>query len=198
MLLIASALFVAVLYKEGFLSSKTIVANKDLIDALSKVLTSLGLIVGAVLSYFRFFKGRTFRSKLVMSCQSGMIPLMSSNLHWLNIQIENKGSVAIWNYDLRVEATYHGPNPANVPVDQFLVAPGEDETAERLIDVGESSFVHAILEVPQEVPALSFRVSVTDQAGAFWEQFLTASNLKPEPNPNATPDANRAARGRRR
>jgi hypothetical protein len=180
MLLVTILLFIAVIAKEGILTRAVLLANKDVVDTAAKLLASVSLAVGGLLSYFRFFKGRLLRPKLVISCQSGMIPLARSNMHWLNIQVENRGSVAIWNYELRAEASYHGQESDTVVISNFLQPPGVTEQGELLVDVGESSYKHALLEVPKDVQAVSFRISVTDKTGSVWDQFLTVSNQEGE------------------
>ena len=57
-------LLVAVAFRLGFISAPRLVENKDLVDVSTKILGTLILTLGAVASYFRFFKGRTLSPRL--------------------------------------------------------------------------------------------------------------------------------------
>src|SRR5262249_14530219 len=105
----------------------------------------MGIVIGGIFSYLRFFKGRLLQPKLVISCETGMVPLQAHNLHWLDICIENKGSVAVWNYTVRVDLFHHGSEQKRLDITNFLLDQRVDTDAERLIDVGESSYEHMVI-----------------------------------------------------
>jgi hypothetical protein len=50
------------------------------------------------------------------------------------------------------------------------------KTQENLIDVGESAFEHATLNVPKDIYGITFHISITDQSGAIWDRYITSTN----------------------
>jgi hypothetical protein len=177
MLLMAAVLGVAVLIKEGRISTENLKQNKDAIEAASSIVTAAVVIIGGVLSYLKFFKGRLFKPKLILKPQFGIVPLNPQNLHWLDIEIENKGSVPIWNYKLQCRAVLRGDHgKANTIIELVPTVPTDTPDREYLVDVGESAFEHRVFYVPKSVEAVTIEIVLIDEAGTQWERFITTSN----------------------
>ena len=178
LLLILLVLLIAVLLKEGLISASILNSQKDTFDVVSKIITSIVMIVGGILSYIKFFKGRILRPKLNIIPRTGVIFLEKENLHWLDLEIQNKGSVAIWNYVVEVYATLHGDAPRSTKITEFIEIPKSRTKEEHLIDVGESSHEHAIIRVPKEIWAVTYQILISVPNGSMWDQYLTTSNMQ--------------------
>jgi hypothetical protein len=173
---VAFVLVIAVLIKDGVLTKNRIVDNKELFDAISKIATILVLFIGGILSYVRFFKGRTLGPKLILKLQSGVVSVDKGLLHWIEIEIQNTGSVSIWNYDVKIYATYHGTFASSDEITEFVYVPHDLEVQEHVVDVGESAFEHAFLVVLPHVNAVTFQVVLIDQNRTMWTRCLTVKN----------------------
>lgn len=176
LILIAVVLALAVLFKRGALPRDISDHTIGLIGAVSSIATTVILIAGAILSYFKFFKGRTLSPKLIIIPSSGKVTFNDEVVHWIETKIENKGSVAIWNYQVSIEATLHMNKDEHVKVLNFMPAPADTEGRERVIDVGETVFEHAFLPVPEGVSAITFQIAVTDKSKTIWWRCLTVNN----------------------
>ncbi|MEZ5398371.1 MAG: hypothetical protein R2729_01805 [Bryobacteraceae bacterium] len=176
LLLVIVVLLVAVGIKDGRISKASLSNDKDFFDAISKFVSVVAIIIGGSLSYFRFFRGRTFREKMVIIPSAGRVAVSNGNLHWLEVELKNTGSVAVWNYRLRVLAQLHGESEPIQEVHEFVKWPCDAEKREHLIDVGESSYEHALLFVPKDVSAVSFRIMVGIENGTVWTRCVTVGN----------------------
>ena len=174
----AVILFLGVPFKMGLISFADIERKKELIDAFSKIITSLALIIGGVLSYIKFFKGRVLKPKIDIHLKTGIFATKEKNLHWLEIAIENKGCVAVWNYTLDLFAIpYPDRNPPRNISGNVIASDVEDK--EHLVDVGETAFEHAVVELDKKISAYTFEIILTDDRGTKWRRCVTVRNAEP-------------------
>lgn len=169
-------LVIAVGIKDGRITKLTLAQDKDFLDSLSKVTSVVAIVAGGVLSYFRFFRGRTFSEKLILIPTSGTVVIPNGNLHWLEVEIKNLGSVAIWNHKIRILAQFHGDGESLHEVTEFAKWQDGGGNTETVIDVGESAYEHSYLFVPTDIQAVSFKISVRSGKRAEWSRCLTVSN----------------------
>ncbi len=164
--------------KLGVLSLSNLEAKKDLVDALSTIFGCAILLLGAVLSYIRFFKGRMLKPKINLQLQTGLLSQGENNLHWIEIAIENKGNVAVWNYTLKLLATPHPGDGSSTDVSDRISIPKVDD-GEHLVDVGETAFEHAIIELSKCPYAYTFEAVLKDNRGTQWRRCITVPNNEP-------------------
>lgn len=176
LILLALALVICVLIKDGVISNSRLIANKDVIDVLSKIVTMLVLLVAGILSYIKFFGVNTLRPKLILKLQSGLVTVDKKLMHWIEVEIQNTGSNSIWNYGMKIYAIYHGSTTTQEEVTEFVSAPHDLRIETQFVDVGESAFEHALLFVPPHVSAVTFQAVLIDENGAFWTRCLTVKN----------------------
>lgn len=176
LLLTVVVLGVAVLFKVGVIPRRLDNDTVGLIGAAANVTTVVVLSVGGVLSYFKFFKGRTLSPRLVITPHAGRVAFNRENVFWIEAQIENKGSVTVWNYGVTVYAVLHRDKDERVTVSHFMPHPPGTEQREKLIESGESVFEHAFLAVPDDATAVTFQIVVEDQSRATWWRSVTVSN----------------------
>jgi len=173
MYLIIIILLLAVLFKEGVISITSLVNKKELINSVSELVTIAAILIGGILSYLKYFKRRLFKPKLNIVPSVGLIELENDNLHWINLELENKGSAGIWNYKIKVIATLHGNDTKDIEINNFF---RPEKYQENLIDVGESAYEHATLNIPKDIYAITFNISITDKSGANWYRSITSAN----------------------
>jgi hypothetical protein len=179
--LIFLALAVILLFKSNYLSKDAFKNDKDFYAALSSLVTILVLTLGAGLSYIRFFKGRTLQPKINLELKAGVVQVKDENLHWIEVEIKNSGSVTIWHYKTTIVASLiKAAITCKVDVTDFVNAYDPLQQI-LLIDVGESAYEHALLLVPREVDVVSFQVEVRDkggdESGHSWMRVITVKNL---------------------
>lgn len=91
-------LSVANLIKSGIITWDTLKAHKEALDATSSFVNIIVVIVGAVLSYFRFFHGRTLATRAELDLNVCVHSLPSGlMLHTISLSLKNVGGSAIWN-----------------------------------------------------------------------------------------------------
>lgn len=177
---IFALLCIAVLFKYNVISTATLAKNKDLIDVVSKVLTTAIIMFGAIASYFRFFRGRTLSPRLKMEANVSVFKATDTkNLHILSIVITNIGSVAIWNPQPYAEILYHGnTNEKNDIIDEWWSPAQEDGSANRIpmIDTGEDAQYVVQRLVPKNVFAVTYFARVGLESGHTWHRSVTVSN----------------------
>ena len=173
-------LLVAVAFRLHVISADALVDNKELIDVSTKLLGALVLTLGAVASYFRFFKGRTLSPRLNIEATVDVIPIDAArNLQVLSVEVRNVGAIAIWGLEPRVEIRYHSDSPRTeedvgdwwTPLDHR-----DSKLRLRMLDTEESSQFVVHREVPGDVWAVTYFTRVSLSSGHSWHRVTTASN----------------------
>jgi len=177
LILVAIFLGLAVLIKENKTSLiyKYLSTNKDTIPVITYLINTFIIVTGAIFSYLRFFKGRLFRPKLIIKLNVNVIKIDNTFLHSIEMELQNIGSVSIWNYQKRIIAIFHSECPHSVEVTDFLSLP-DIKKSEELIDAGESSFIFAHLKVPINVSAVTYQTIIYDQISTKWTRTITVKN----------------------
>lgn len=173
-------LLVAVAFRLGFISSVRLVQNKELVDVSSKILGTIILTLGAVASYFRFFKGRTLSPRLTIQATVDVLPIDSSrNFHVLSLEVTNVGSVAIWGLEPRVEIRYHGEDSRTEEDISDWWTPlklRDDVLRIPMLDTEESSQFIVHREVGLDIWAVTYFARVSLSSGHSWHRVVSASN----------------------
>lgn len=164
-------------FKLDLITFSAIERKKDLIDSLSKIITVIFLISGGIFSYLRFFHRRILKPKIDLQFNTTFHALNEINIHSIEIIIKNKGSVAVWNYDIEIYSIYHPGSQISTDISSFVLSSNIDEIA-HLVEVGETAFEHAIIEISKIPAALTFQVILTDDQGNQWRRCMTISNVQ--------------------
>ena len=178
--LVALILLVAVAFRFEWISASELVDNKDVIDVVTKILGASVLTLGAVASYFRFFKGRTLSPRLSMDAKVEVFPANSErNLHVLTINVANVGSVAAWGMDPQLRIQYYGgqSRPEEFVRKWFKPIEGEEDSATvPVLDTEESTQYVVVREVPRDVWAVIYAARIAVSSGHSWQHIVSASN----------------------
>lgn len=150
--------------------------NKDVIDSISKAITALVLIIASIVSYFKFIRGRTLKSKLDIILDVTIVENRDGfNYHFVSIKIKNNGSVAIWNYVIYLDAFYDSDMDGHESIEKFY--PHHDQqSSEMLIDVGETSNEHTCIKICKNISAVTYYAKVKDEHGTIWESYKSCKN----------------------
>jgi hypothetical protein len=184
LVVLAGILILANLLKYGLLTPTVLSANKDALSALSSVVTIVGLLVGGVLSYYRFFRGRTFHSRAELKITVTVIPAETgTNMHVVVLDVKNIGTLSIWNPVPSMRVQLYGPNGVEDRVyDSWSEArspKGEGGTL-AVIDSGEAASFWTELNVPDTVWAVFYTAFVHSERGEIWKQVSVVKNNKTE------------------
>src|SRR5437016_5444752 len=94
LVVIVASLFLVNLIKHDILTASQLASNKDALAALQSAVQVVFIILGAVFSYYRFFRGRTFITRADVSIKVEVIQATDEfNVHALTVEFKNLGTV---------------------------------------------------------------------------------------------------------
>jgi hypothetical protein len=178
--LIAVVLLVANLVKDGLVTAELLESNKGAIDAGSKIVTGVLLLVGGLFSYFRFFRGRLLAVRAEVSIQVSVHKSPHDfNLHAIQISMRNVGSSAIWEPEPELWITLdEAESSKHEVVREWSDLPGcDDPSFASVIDTGESVLFFCRRRIPKRVWAVTYQVAVRSASGDIWQSGTTVSNM---------------------
>jgi hypothetical protein len=174
------AFAIANLIKHKFLTASALASNKDALAALNNCVNVVFVTLGAIFSYYRFFRGRTFFSRAEVTLDVSVLPATTEkNLHALSLTIKNIGSLAIWDPKPEIKVYRHGATESARQVwDAWHEARSThgDPDALTVIESGETaSFINEHL-VDKTVWAITYVAFVRSQNNDIWKTSETVSN----------------------
>lgn len=175
--LLAAALLVANLVKRGVVSEAFFARHEKTIDGTSTLLGAAALVAGAVASYFRFFKGRTFATRAELSIAVAVIPATSGqHLHAITVRLKNIGPVPLWDPRIRLRMQDHSAAPAEpAEIQGWRLEHGAgDDVA--VVDSQECALYHAERLVHASVWAVRYEAAVRTPGGDTWFAMTTIAN----------------------
>lgn len=173
----------AVVHK--YLTWSWFAANKDALSSVNSVIGSAAILLGGVLAYYRFFRGRTFstRAELAMSVNVLHAPA-EKFLHVLTLSVKNLGTVSIWNPQpiVKVSAHRRDGNVSSEPVHRWDEGALTVENSPRLsvLDSGESGDFFMQRFFPKDIWAVTYSATVRCSTGETWTKLVTVENLVPD------------------
>jgi hypothetical protein len=153
---------------------------------ISALVTTSATIAGVWFVWLKFIRARNFAQKVEISLSPTRILLEknSSNLHAIDIKIENKGSSSITNYSLEPELYIHKDSINSIPNERVTSHLFGNKSRKILrLDVGACSFAHYVVQIDgDKADAITFGIKMKNNNDKVeWENFITISNaLKPE------------------
>jgi hypothetical protein len=92
---------IGILFKNNVLTFKLITDNQAFISTIKDIVFLITVIGGAVFSYYKFFKGRTFSLKADIKFDIHIFKTPEENLlHVIKVEVENIGTLSIWDPQL--------------------------------------------------------------------------------------------------
>jgi len=155
--------------------------NKDELAALNSLIGVAAILVGGVLAYYRFFRGRTFSTRAELAMKVDVLEIPTKGfLHVLTLSIKNVGTVSIWTPQPVVRVTAHreGTDDSVELVDNWYDATIGQGQSPRLsvLDSGESNdfFMHRTFS--KDVWAVTYLATVGCSSGDSWTKLSTVEN----------------------
>lgn len=106
LVIVVLGLAVAFAVKSGFISRSKLVANKGWLSVASGVVSAAAILTTAVLAYFKFFRGRTFARRAILTVDVTVLGApYGGSLHTIVVQANNVGTAPIWEPRVQIEAT---------------------------------------------------------------------------------------------
>lgn len=163
---------------KGYLDRARLAESKDALAALNSLVSILALLLAFVLSYFRFFAGRTFarRADVEVAVEIATAP-DGSSLHAISIRLENIGTLTIHAPELKLNATdrFKDGSKTECEVDEWLENDAfASERLQPLVDPGETSHFQATRLVPDGAWASSYAAAIQDRHRNVWQGFALA------------------------
>ncbi len=143
--------------------------------ALRVIETSV-IVAAAIASYFRFFRGRMLTPRLGVKVTASVIPATKNTvLHTVRIEVENSGSVPVWDPRPHVVVTEH----AQLARKEITYGPElwmlKTRHGRTVIDTGETVEFDLDHQVSKECWAASYFVVVTCSSDKQWTRAVTVS-----------------------
>jgi hypothetical protein len=186
---IVAALILADLVKYRWLTASALGNNKDALSALSSAVSVIAICVGAVFSYYRFFRGRTFYSRAELKIDVTVIPRDAAvNMHAVIVEAKNIGTLPIWSPSLVLSVVQSGPNGEKIDVlDSWSIAksPRGEAGTVAVIDSGETAPFWTDLAIPTEVWAVFYTAFVHSAGGEIWKKVIVVRNKADEKTKDA-------------
>lgn len=181
----ALGLVLAILLKHGMLTRSRLEDSKDALSALNYAVGVLAVVIGSVLSYYRFFRGRTFVARAEPTISVEVLPTTEDfNIHAVTLHLKNIGNLPIWDPVPRVEVRKEGSaGPVTEAWNSWVEARASNEPGVGLavVDPGETvSFINH-LRVPNDVWAVSYIAFFQSNGRQIWKCSQTTSNLVSRP-----------------
>jgi len=181
---VAIVLALANLIKEGYITWDILRDRKDALNAAASAINILVVLVGAVLSYFRFFRGRTFSTRADLDLSVEVIPLPDNRrLHAITFRVKNVGNTPIWNPRPIIEISLLGPTGSqhfgviNSWSDVLSAPDGPLRVA--VLDPGETGTFATRREFDADVWVVTYAASVTCDSGDVWKHVRLVRNAAP-------------------
>ena len=179
--ILATLLVFLVNWKYQIITSASIVTNKDIIDVISKFVSSLAIVIGGILSYYKFFKGRIFSERLKLYINARVTNVTElQNFHFIDIQLENVGTITVWEPRIFLDIVHYSEDRKEEKVDliERNTEKNEDELYKPLIEVSESVSNHFNHLVDVKNWLVVYRVKVVSKRGNIWERLVSIPNQK--------------------
>jgi hypothetical protein len=175
------ALLVANVIKHGLLSWHLLESRKDALSAANSALTICILAVGGVLSYFRFFRGRTFAVRGELDLKVDVLEAPTHEmLHVLTLSFRNVGTVPIWNPEPRIEIRGHLGSESSPlgSISQWFepMARPDGRIRAAVLDAGEVGRFYTQRFVNTEYWAVTYYASIACETGDVWQCTATVLN----------------------
>jgi hypothetical protein len=162
--------------------------KKDFIAAIKDIITVMAVIIGGLLSYFKFFSGRTFFAKADIEFDITVLPHADNSLHTIKFSLINKGNITIWqpNAKIGIRKFINPDDPLNVDhnhsqceIVKDLCEKSffdEDKKHSYMVDPGEKIFFILHRNFERKVWAVSYDVEIVSKSGDIWKNTCTISN----------------------
>jgi len=178
---VALLLLAANAVKYGFLSWQWLDDHGDALDAAYSAVSIVAILVGGLLAYYRFFRGRTLATRAELSIDVDVLEAPHRRfMHAITVRVKNVGTVTIWEPRPIIDGVEHR---ADGMERRFQIArwyePSEtsgDPPQVGLLDSGESGDFFAQRTFDADVWAVTYAPTVRCASGDSWTKLKTVAN----------------------
>ncbi len=168
-------------------SKDAVVANalasehfQTMVETVSKLVTTSLTVIGAVLAYRKYFKGRTFSARVKLGLASSPVCRLDDGaalLHSVDFDVENIGTITIWEPEPRLRVSRWdsdvelGKKPHPDAIQSKLLPGGLSGIAP-----GEKCTYHYRLVIPASVEAFKINAELVSDGRQAWHRAITVAN----------------------
>ncbi len=178
-IVVIGILGIANLIKFGYLTADILIKNKDLIDVIGNVFTTIVVFLGAAVSYMRFFRGRIFSNSANIELDVSIHKINNDTfLHVITVDIKNDGTFPIWEPTPTLIAYPHGISALGEPIVVPFWEPEAEKSSDQMkvVNILESEQFCAFYHVPKSIAAFTYVVHIKSRDGVEWSRTITVSN----------------------
>jgi hypothetical protein len=175
LLLPGTAILVITLWRNEF------IANKELILVVKDVVTIITIVGGAYVTYYRFFKGRTFTAKADLEIDIQLLRTPNGTiLHHVKCHLSNRGGITIWNPTAKIgiKRFYKGNKQLSEVIEGIRETSFFDDGSitRYFVDPGEKITFIYHQEHENDIWAVLYDVEVNSKSGAIWKSSTIIEN----------------------
>jgi hypothetical protein len=173
---VAILLGLAVLYRRG-LTVSFLAKHKDGLAALNNTVGVTALVIGGVLTYFRFFRGRTFAEKASLQTKVGVTKSPSGDLHHsIKIEVKNVGTTTMTAPVMEIQARREHADGSTSSDSVEDWRPKPQYGAWYSVEPGETATYFAEESHGHDVWLVSYDVMVRLSNGRAWTDYVAVEN----------------------
>ena len=174
-------LAVGLLFKHGIFTVEFLAGNKEFVSVTRDLISLFLLITGGILSYFRFFKGRTFSSRGEINFEVTLLETPKGTyFHVITVKFKNIGNYTIWNPIAKFIIQEY--NEFGLQKEQIIEKFHEQnyfQSSEKrysIVDSGETAFYVISREFDKSIWAVTYVAEVTADNKRTWQNSITIPN----------------------
>jgi len=178
-ILIALVLLIANVWQDQLITAEYLVANKDAIQTASSIASAVILIIGALFTYYRFFRGRTFSARGQIDIQTKVHHLNEqTNLHVTKVQFKNVGSTAIFSPKLKLVVDSIGTERKREVIGHWFDPAADIEDVPKMyyVDPDETTSFLVHREIPKSTRIVIYTAIVSSDDRVVWQDAESISN----------------------
>jgi hypothetical protein len=171
-------LFGFLIFKNNNLIKDKYTDYKNLTDIISNIVSILILVIGAILSYFKFFKGRVFKENLELIAFAKVFKInKKSNSILFNIKIQNIGNISITNPKTYMTIEYLDDDNTLKLIDVDLEVESTTNYKNWNVIEPKANFnVHLLHKLKKDISAIRFHFQLISDKNNTWSRIVTIPN----------------------
>lgn len=175
-------LILANLFKYNYFSLLMFAQNKDAITTLTSIISTIILIISALATYYRFFRGRIFSTRVEIELKVSLHLINKETvLQAIEIEITNIGGFSIWEPSVSLSAYKHNLNgELSSPIAvNIWGSPSNEERQESVIVAHPQEKIHfyAFQKIPTKTTIVTYVTTVRIGKKTTLSKAITVPNV---------------------
>jgi hypothetical protein len=162
----------------------------QLADAAQKIATTAGIILGGIAAYYKFLRGRVFKSRLDISMSSSVVRVDQDTFLQTQAQVKNTGSSVITfvlnDSILTVFGTNHAHRGMADESTWGIIATVDaiGERKHKWIEPGETIYLNWLIDLPRDLNHAALKSELYLSARKIIWQADTIATISPTAQPS--------------